>query len=111
MFSFCNTIFGRSVRASGLVNDSLFNTKLLEGRLDKFWGIVSLNDFWCDKMLGNDFLCKLGNNVKNLYMVFDEIYLADSSIIINKHYIMKISQGRRDLGGAINVSVNQVEGT
>ena len=44
-----------------------------------------MKEFWCDGMLGNDFLCKLENNVKDLSMVFEEIYLDDSSIIINKH--------------------------
>ena len=41
--------------------------------------------FWCGEMLGNNFLCKLVNNVKNLSTVFDEIYPADSSIIIKKY--------------------------
>ena len=36
-------------------------------------------------MLVNDFLYKLEKNVKNLYVVFDEIYPANSSIIINKN--------------------------
>ena len=40
------------------------------------------------RMLGNNLLCKLTNNVKNLSMVFDDIYLADSSIIINKDYVI-----------------------
>ena len=39
-------------------------------------------------MLGNNFLYKLANNVKNLSTVFDEIYPADSSIIINKNYVI-----------------------
>ena len=59
-------------------------------------------------MLGNNFLCKLANNVKNLSKVFDEIYLADLSIIINKHYVIKMARRRRKLGGTPNVVVNQV---
>ena len=63
------------------MNDSLVNKKFLEGHLNEFYDIVNSNDFWCDGMLGNDFLCKLMNNAKNLSMLFDEIYLAHSSII------------------------------
>ena len=37
-------------------------------------------------MLGNNFLCKLVNNVKNLSTVFDEVDPTDSSIIIKKYY-------------------------
>ena len=62
-------------------------------------------------MLGNTFLCKLVNNFKNLSTVFDEIYLADSSIIINKDYVIYMARGRRNWRGAPNVAVNQVEGT
>ena len=42
-------------------------------------------------MLGNDFLCKLKDNVKNLSDVFDEIYLVDANIIIDKmQFILEI---------------------
>ena len=66
------------------MNDSLFNTKLLEGYLDKSWDIVCLNDYWCVEMFGNNFLCKLANNIKNLSMVFNEINPNHSSILINE---------------------------
>ena len=49
---------------------------------------MNSNDFWCGGMLGSNFLCNLVNNVKNLSMVFDEIYPVDSSIIINNHYVI-----------------------
>ena len=39
-------------------------------------------------MLGNNFLCKLGNNVKKSSTVFDEIYPANLSVIIKKHYVI-----------------------
>ena len=39
-------------------------------------------------MLGHNLLCKLANNIKNLSMIFDEIYPDDSSIIINKDYVI-----------------------
>ena len=43
-------------------------------------------------MLGNDFLCKLKYNVKNLSDVFDEIYLVDANIIIdNMQFILEIT--------------------
>ena len=62
-------------------------------------------------MLGNNFLSKLANNVKNLSTIFDKIYPADSSITINKDYVINMAQGRRNPRGAPNVVVNQVKGT
>ena len=50
-----NTILKRGRRASDRLNTSIFNTKGLEGCLDKFLGIVSLNALWSGGMLGNDF--------------------------------------------------------
>ena len=43
-------------------------------------------------MLDNNFICKLADNIKNLCVVFDEIYLANLSIIIGKHYIVKMAK-------------------
>ena len=40
-------------------------------------------DFGYGGMLGNYLLDKLEDNVENLSIVFDEIYLADTSVVIN----------------------------
>ena len=53
--SHLDTILKRGRRAGDLLNTSIFNTKGLEGFLDKFLGIVSLNDLWGGGMLDNDF--------------------------------------------------------
>ena len=55
------------------LDNSMFNIKFLEGTLDKFYRIVNPNNFWRNRMLGNDFLCKLVDNVKNFQVVFDTI--------------------------------------
>ena len=51
----------RSVRASDLVNDSMFNT-IIRGSFGQVLGHVSSN---------NNLLCKLANNMKNLSTTFD----------------------------------------
>ena len=38
-------------------------------------------NFWIHEMFGNDFLCNMASNVRNLFEVFDEIYQANSSIV------------------------------
>ena len=62
-------------------------------------------------MLGNDFSYKLANNVKDLHLIFYNIFLVDSSIIINKSYIIKMSQRRRNPRRTPNIIMNQVAGT
>ena len=52
--------------------------------------IVCPDDFGCGRTLGDDFLEKLVNNVENLSTVFDEIYLDDRKVIIDKHNIVKM---------------------
>ena len=45
MFSFHRAILWRGVRASNLMNDIVYNTKDLEGILNKFEIIVNAKDF------------------------------------------------------------------
>ena len=59
--------FKERCKAGGLVNDFMIKKFFLKYSLYKFLDIVSPNDFWSGRILGNDFICELANNVKNLW--------------------------------------------
>ena len=89
IFSFHNSILLGGIWSSGVIDNATVSVNHVLGFLDRFKGILLA--LWGIGMLGDDLDDELADFVKYFDVVFEEIKLADPSVIINKENIVEMA--------------------
>ena len=87
-----NTIFLRGVRKSGLVDNVMIIVEGTKRGLDKFDSIIGTKNLWCIGILSDNFQDKKGECSDNLRVIANKIEPTRTSIVINKHDIVAMTQ-------------------
>ena len=97
------------MRTSCLVDNVTVSTKGTKRGLDKLKSIIGMKNLRCNEILSDNIRDEKDDRSDNLSVVAERLDPIHTSVIINKHDIIMMTQNKGGMRGIPNITVKKIK--